>query len=302
MSFFIELKKEETLAEGIHRVLNEQTRAIHKELSSSSDLVTSVHNARKHFKIIRSLLRLLRIRNGNTWFSSENSFYRGLASQLSDIRDLHVLLDSIELLQNDATSLLTSFNTGDLYQFIHSDIKQSEKELILDHTFQVIKDELTNHSIPDTRLEEEATICTLIDGLEQVYEAGYNNMYQTYLNPNAENFHEWRKTVKHLLYSCQLLNPYWPITTSVNATNLKELSDVLGQEHDLANLQVYLRQPSLKSIIDVESIDLNIAEAEKKRTKLQRTAEHLGKEVYAETAEYFIRHFQNAWCSYKLGA
>ena len=302
MSFLLALHREEQLSEGIQRVLREQVQGIQDAISHPEDLKTTIHHTRKHVKMIRSILRLLRVKYGNSWFAEENIFFRDLAAQLSDIRDAHVLEDSIDLLQHDATSGLTSFNTGELRTHIQSYVAQLEQAIHQSNTLPAIGSELETYSIPGVISTLDNDLYELIDGLERIYEAGYNNMYQTYLHPAAESFHEWRKSVKHLLYVSQLLENYWPITTAPTPSNLKELSDVLGQEHDLSNLQLYVTTLADDGVIENATLDLFVTESDKKRTKLQRTAEHLGKEVYTETAEYFIRHFQHSWSEYKLGA
>jgi CHAD domain-containing protein len=56
-------------------------------------------------------------------------------------------------------------------------------------------------------------------------------------DPASENFHEWRKRVKDLSYHLQMLNPIWPEQICAAASELKELSDYLGDDHDLVLLE-----------------------------------------------------------------
>lgn len=301
MSFLFELKPQEALQEGFSRVLSEQVGAIKTDLSHHNSLVESIHSSRKHFKNIRSTLRLLRFQYGPDEFEIRNQFNRNLAARLSDIRDIHVLKDSVELLKYDSTTRLTSFNTEEMSMAIQTEIEEAESELIEAGVFADLLQQLTeNPGYYDAPVLEN-DLTELINGLEHIYEAGYNKMYQAYLHPSIENFHEWRKSVKHLLHACQLLQNYWPLTASPTISNLSELSSVLGQEHDLGNLQIYITELADKYSINSELVSLFLVESEKKRTKLQRTAEYLGKEVFTETADYFIQHFQNKWQQHKLG-
>ena len=54
--------------------------------------------------------------------------------------------------------------------------------------------------------------------------------------PSAERMHEWRKRVKDLWYHLSLLQDTWKPVMSALADEAHELSDRLGDDHDLAVL------------------------------------------------------------------
>jgi CHAD domain-containing protein len=57
-----------------------------------------VHEARKHLKKVRALIRLLRPATGEAFYKDENAAMRQAAGRMSSIRDSHVRVQTIEKL------------------------------------------------------------------------------------------------------------------------------------------------------------------------------------------------------------
>ena len=81
------------------------------------------------------------------------------------------------------------------------------------------------------------------DGFE-AFEEGLGRIYRGTIrdftamkSPSAERMHEWRKRTKDLWYHLQLLEDSWKPVLSAIADEAHELSDRLGDEHDLTVLR-----------------------------------------------------------------
>lgn len=60
-----------------------------------ADFHTGIHEARKRFKKIRTLLRAMRHELGSATFKAENVFFRDIAQSIGAVRDAQALLECL---------------------------------------------------------------------------------------------------------------------------------------------------------------------------------------------------------------
>jgi hypothetical protein len=83
----------ETMLENVQRVAFEQNEAAIAEIDDRKlDVHETVHQARKHCKKIRGLIRLVRPQFKKT-YKFENAWYRDAARDLSSIRDAQSMIE-----------------------------------------------------------------------------------------------------------------------------------------------------------------------------------------------------------------
>ena len=92
--------RKKSLAREALRVAREELEGTLKELLTVDDQArsTAVHEARKHLKKVRALIRLLRPATGKAFYKEENAAMRKTAQRMSPIRDSHVRVQTIEKL------------------------------------------------------------------------------------------------------------------------------------------------------------------------------------------------------------
>jgi len=284
-----ELGSDQDLDAALKDILSEEVQYINYCLSDYNDLKTSVHESRKSFKKIRSLLRLLRVEAGEEWFTNHNQFYRDLAAEISDLRDAHVLIESVELLQRQNLADEDGPGLNAVVEHLETSSAQKERQVVDEQLFDKIVNALhgKDSDLPAWPVIDN-DLLVLIPGLTLIYKDGYDHMYRAFIDPSAHNFHEWRKDVKHLYHMRMLFNRFWPPSINYSSEDLKELSDHLGLEHDLA---------VLNDVLDLIDTDTEfIAEAiTKKRGKIQNMAKYMGKLIFDESPEYHMRHFEDHW-------
>jgi len=89
----------DSLPEAIRGVALTQTNiAIHALTNNEVELHTGVHEARKCFKKIRSLLRLIRTGMNESIYHQENDRFRYAGHQLSALRDAQVTIETFDQL------------------------------------------------------------------------------------------------------------------------------------------------------------------------------------------------------------
>jgi hypothetical protein len=102
--------------------------------------------------------------------------------------------------------------------------------------------------------------------------------------------HAWRKRAKDLWYHQRLLAPAWPDVLGAQAEAAHTLTELLGDDHDLAVLATCLsgNTPPLPPVVDADRAAL-LALVEHRSHELRAAATHLGHRIYAESPKAFTR-------------
>jgi CHAD domain-containing protein len=120
------------------------------------------------------------------------------------------------------------------------------------------------------------------DGLERTYRRGRRDWRACLDDPSVEKLHKWRKRVKDLWYHCSILQQTWKPVMSALADEAHELSDRLGDDHDLAVLLEWGAEP----------LDPLIAT---RRRELQGEAFAFGARLYADKPGAFVGRIERWW-------
>ena len=117
--------------------------------------------------------------------------------------------------------------------------------------------------------------------------------------PTPEHFHEWRKQVKYLRHQMEIVSPVWPEVVGGLATSLSHLGDVLGDDHDQAELvRLVASLPDLMP--DPDERNLLVALSQQRRRELQGAAVVMGKRIYAESPDRFTRRLEAYWSAWRV--
>jgi CHAD domain-containing protein len=109
-----------------------------------------------------------------------------------------------------------------------------------------------------------------------------------------ESLHEWRKRVKDLWHVEQIMQSAAPRKMKKLAKRTHALSDLLGDDHDLAELRLYAgRHPD--SFDDSAAQAGQIAVIDRRRSELQRRALALGRKLYRRSPRRFVATIERGW-------
>src|SRR4051812_42600688 len=99
MSF--ELSKDKSLRKTVRKLVRKQLEQAHQSLAGSKHDSEGerVHAARKNFKRLRAVLRLVRAGIGDSAYQREHQSFRDAARPLSEIRDAKVLIEALTQLK-----------------------------------------------------------------------------------------------------------------------------------------------------------------------------------------------------------
>jgi CHAD domain-containing protein len=107
-----------------------------------------------------------------------------------------------------------------------------------------------------------------------------------------ETLHEWRKRVKYHRYHAALLTPTWPGPMRARRDELKTLSDVTGDAHDLAEFVELLEEERL---LDAATTAAVRAAATDRRRDLETEARPLGERLFVEHPDDLVARFRGYW-------
>jgi len=292
-------KLNENAGDGVRRMAREQ---IVKALVEIEDAQVSrddtVHSIRKRCKKIRALLRLARgdLDGDSEVYKRENVCFRDAARSLSDLRDAAALLETYDML------VVETFG------------KQCNRQRL-----QNVREELQAHKQNLTgdkaEVDKRIAVCAetfsqalervddwpvgegfdaLAPGLEKTYARGRKAMKQAGKDPSTEAFHEWRKRVKYHRYHVRVLRPVWDDVLNAWRIQLHDLSDDLGDDHDLAEFGDTLsaEHGSFRSNRDVQAL---LGMADRRRAQLQARAFPQGKRMFVEKPKHMVKRFAAYW-------
>ncbi len=115
---------------------------------------------------------------------------------------------------------------------------------------------------------------------------------------DADALHDWRKYVKYHGYQTRLIEPVWPAAMHAHRQTADQLSDLLGDHHDLAVLDDLLRRApdELGQAVDLSAFRLLIRN---RQTKLAQQSFALGARLFAEPSEQLTQRWQTYWTQWR---
>jgi CHAD domain-containing protein len=117
--------------------------------------------------------------------------------------------------------------------------------------------------------------------------------------PSTENLHEWRKQAKYLWHDLQVLEPVWPGVMKELAEQAHDLTQLLGDDHDLAVLHETVATNREKAGTE-DVIEALFALIDRRRAELQREAFMLGKRLYLAKPGAFTDQIKGYWKVWRL--
>lgn len=258
-----------------------------------------VHQARKRFKELRALLRLVRKPLGHE-FQRENQRLRDLGRVLSESRDATAMLESWDLLAKRYPELFGEEDFKQTRQRLKDRAEQTGGDAadLTERIAQVI-DAL--HKLrgridewPLKSKRDDNGFGLMAAGIKRTYADGCGELAKVRLDLSDEQLHQWRKRVKDHWYQTRLLEPSWPAMMQLRSDNLKELADMLGDDHDLAVMgELMQAQPQLFGSETLrERLGVAIAQ---RRSDLQSAALKLGDGLYQEAPKNLVARWERYW-------
>jgi CHAD domain-containing protein len=223
----------------------------------------AVHDARKALKRTRALLRLSRHLLGTETFQRENHNLRDAGLALSGVRDAQVLRETL---------LKLGVDLGDWPPAPLGGSGEAERRGEAISAISQSRLRLTLWPLP-----REEGLSALGPGFGRVYRQGRRALAEAREEGSDAHWHELRKRSKDLWHACQLLEAAHPRRMAKMAKRAHDLSDLLGDDHDLVVLGDHAGRDLPADDSRLDRLTEAIA---RRRSELQSEATDLAGRIY----------------------
>lgn len=281
-------KRDEGIAEGLRRIAAGQIGSALEEISSERlKPDKKVHQVRKRCKKLRGLVRLARPGMPEA-YRKENAWIRDTAGPLGELRDSQTVLTTLEgLLERYSDQIQPA-----AFDPLRRSLARNKQDVAgdrgaVDRALAQAGERLAEMKDRLPRWEfEPDKVATLVEGLTDYYGRGREALQLARKDTTPDTLHEWRKRVKDHWYHCDLMEGVWPAMVRPLSGVAHELSEYLGDDHDLAVL-LDLARGDAAAFGSAEDLQAFTGLVNQRRAMLQRKAFAAGRRLYAEQPDRF---------------
>lgn len=298
-----QFEQPDRLAFEIRRVAAERLDHALEQLSGglSRDAAEAVHTARKDLKKTRSLLRLVRASLGEDRFHAENDRLRTAARHLAGVREADALPESLgALMKSKGAELGTESRSAANLWLARMEVSQGASDevgLAAGRASALIagaRDDSRTWALGYGSFD-------LIEpGLRRTYRQGRRYLERAATDSTDETLHEWRKRVKDVWYALRLIGRAWEPVLRPLADQAHELSDLLGDHHDLGGLRAVIRSGGAGLAPPIREELLNASDA--RQAELHHVAISLGHRLFAERPRRYTERLGRLWAAWEADA
>lgn len=266
--------------EELRRVLSEETEGAVRDLRGAG--AEAIHEARKHFKKARALLRLARP-HIPLQFDAMNVRFRDCGRALAPARDAESMREGWERLR-------PRFGGDPLFARVAEALSAERDGAESGARAAEVADLLDAAEPPTVSLP--LGIEAFAAGLLLAHRAGRRRFREARASRSPLAFHEWRKRTKDLWYHLRLLQMGDPLLLAWESV-LEELSRTLGERHDVDLLRERLAAESL-TLTDDEGREVDLFLREEGE-RLSQRALVLGSLVFGRGSAALVDAVIDAW-------
>jgi CHAD domain-containing protein len=283
----------EPVGSGMKRVVSAQVDDAIAQLrgEAGTEPAEAIHEARKDIKKIRSALRLVRDEVGDDVWRRENDHYREVARTLSSFRDAEILVEALEELGERFGQ-----SARERFAALRTELDQENSSAHDDGSAErAMASAAAGLAAGRARIEQLPLDGdgweVLAPGLHRSYRRGRKRLRAVEEEASVTNLHELRKRVKDLWYQLRLIRDADRALIGSLADHAHDLSDHLGDDHDLALLreEAQRRREAFSSLGDQRHL---LEEIDQRRGELQFAAISLGERIYAEKPKRFTKRLE----------
>ena len=286
------------IPKNVRRLARRQLDGALAALAEPGDLGLegTVHDVRKRCKKVRGLIRLVRPGLGDE-YRRANAGVRDAARELSPLRDAHAMLGTLD----------------DLIAATHADrlpgdgLNRVREGLVL----RADEGGRADAGVPLERAAERLArvrrrvqrwtpdddVAIVLAGLTDNQRRGQRAFRRVLHHPTDEALHDWRKRAKYGWHHITLLHAVAPSALGPRGKRLKDLSDALGDDHDLAVLGATILATS-GDFGGRGASDQAVAVIDVVRADLQDRCARLGARLYAEAPPAYGRRVGRYWAAW----
>jgi CHAD domain-containing protein len=298
MSF--ELKPDQSVRKGVRRLMRKQMDEALEKLTQNESRDEAVHEARKCFKKMRAVLRLVQPVIGKRSYRQENACLRDAGRPLTEVRDAKILVETLDQLAERFKDHVGDRTFGQARAALQDNLRLVRKRVLdKEDAFAVAADVVQQAG---KRIKD----CTDVPnkwvgvgpGVEEVYRRAREAHQVAMTDRTVEALHEWRKQAKYLRYQLEVLRPLWPERLEELANEADRMSELLGDDHDLATLRgMLMKEPEHYG--DESDREMLFTLIDRRRAELEQEAMLLAERFFQERPRAFARRLHGYWKTWR---
>jgi CHAD domain-containing protein len=288
------LKPGQPISQSVRQVGVDQIERVLTQFSAKGKMGSAVHEARKSMKRLRALLHLIRPAMMKGEFRRDEARLKMIARSLSGARDAQAMIEAIEKLDHQEGAEAFAPLSKSLRAILEERRKAAEAGLTRSGTAQLRK-QLKEARDAFTQISLEPDAFSIVaETLENDYRKARKAFASAYKLDEDEEYHEWRKQVQRHWRQLLLIAPSWPKAIRPHIALARELSEILGDDHDLSVLAA-LVSSEREALGVADEADAYIAFCRERQRALRETARELGARLLAEKPRSFARRISVYW-------
>lgn len=288
-------RKDKSVEKAVRRIAREQLGKALDALEEQGDRSYAVHDVRKRCKKLRGLIRL--VRPAFPDFAEENEAFRDAAALLAAQRDAQVALDSFDLLVAEANGLLQQDSLLALRNAFTEAVEPERDDGLsarLDECRERLGDARKRARHWKLQADGWEAVC---GGVEKTYARAFESAQRANAEGTDEALHQLRKRMKYHWYHIRLLEKLDLQAFGKRAKRARDLTEVLGQHHDLAILEARLRE-------HVATPDPNTAETmlvlcSRRRAMLENRSSDLLTRLVKQKPDELVSDWHSKWKAWR---
>jgi CHAD domain-containing protein len=296
MSF--ELNPDESLRKHIRRIVRDQMDKALDYLTGPHEgsPAVAVHEARKSFKKIRAILRLVRPVIDEESYREANTCFRNAGRPLTEVRDAKILVETLDHIARHFKEHIVGRSFDQVRRGLQNNLRAVRKRVLDEHNaFTVVAAAVRQAR---GRIKAWADVpnqwLAVGEGLKDVYRRAGDAHEEAIADPTVEKLHEWRKQAKYLRYQLEILTPIWPEWMEELAREADRIGELLGDDHDLVVLRQTLTDNPGR-FGDEGDRELLLALIDRRRAELEQEAMLLGRRFFQDSPGDFARRLKGYW-------
>jgi CHAD domain-containing protein len=281
---------QDTVQDGVRDIATELIDKAIAATKRRQDAERTVHNLRKTCKKLRGLIRLVRPVFAD--YHAENAAFRAAGRSLSHLRDTAVLIQTYDNLLEAYEDQVDAARFAPVRRHLTLQHRRLARQADMARRLEEFRERMSaaRRRAERWRLSEDG-FDAIEPGLARSYKAARRAMAAASKDTTAEAIHDWRKRVKDHWYHAHLLTPLWPKQMKTSRIVAKDLSELLGEHHDL---EVFAHHLPEHEVADAADLDVLTGLARRRQQAIADDAFLMGARLLAEPT----RHLTGRWRSY----
>ena len=290
------LKPGRQISHSVREIGTEQIDRVLAKFSGKNGKGAAVHEARKAMKRLRALLHLIKPAMPKDSFAANEARVKMIARSLSGARDAQAMLEAVGKLEAQDGGPKVAAVSKALRAHLQDKCDQAERGLNGSGATQLrklLKEARSSFARLSLDQDEFAVVATT---LEKDYRKARHAFSRAYRLAEDEEFHEWRKYVQRHWRQLLLVAPSWPKAIRPHVALARNLSEILGDDHDLSVLAgiVTAQADELGTRTAVEAY---LSRCRSRQAELREVAHDLGTRLLAEKPGSLARRVSAYWAT-----